>query len=215
MVRLVKLLRRDGHESFITATAVLAQTIADVHARGMSTSLAVWPLVALDPPGHAPWQAVLGTPVDGLGASHVSVMMYTSMLEGWSRGAFRRKDVTTLLGAATARAVNRWGSSAGISLGCVGVGAFGDEPVYRQPSELLEDAVVARRAGCQRVSLFDLGGVVSKGPPEVWLEALSRGVQRPVVEEQQPRWANGSTRVLAARALARAATRILERSRFA
>lgn len=180
------------------AAATLARAVSEVHERGLTTSLAVWPLVALDPPGERAWQALLGTPVDALGAGHVSVMMYTSILEGWSRGAIRRRDAQGLLGAAAARAIRRWGPSAGLSLGCVGTGAFEDEPTYRDPSELAEDAAIARCAGCDNLSLFDLGGVLSREPAEAWLDAFVHAEEAPAGPQ--------SKRVRVARTIARVAT---------
>lgn len=164
---------RSSRRGAAPGAASLARTIAEIHARGLTTSLAVVPLVALDAPGEDAWQLLLGTPVDLLSATHVSVMMYTSMLEGWSRGAVRRTDAIALLAAASARSAARWGSSAGISLGCVGPGALETEPVYRDPSELAEDVAVARAAGCDDLSLFDLGGVLARGPAEAWLDAFT------------------------------------------
>ena len=180
------------------ASKELAAAVVDLHARGVATASAVWPLVALDPPGGRGWQALLGTPVDALATGRVSVMMYTSILEGWSRGAIRRRDAKQLLTAATARARERWGASGGMSLGCVGTGALVDEPVYRDPSELAEDAALARAAGCHDLSLFDLGGVLAREPAEAWLDAFAHGV---VLTE-----AKASKRVHVVRRLSRLAT---------
>lgn len=187
------------------ASKELAAAVADLHARGIATASAVWPLVALDPPGERGWQALLGTPVDALATGRVSVMMYTSILEGWSRGAVRRRDAKHLLAAASARARTRWGVSAGMSLGCVGTGALVDEPVYRDPSELAEDASLARAAGCLDLSLFDLGGVLAREPAEAWLEAFAHGA-----ELTEPR---ASKRVRIVRRLSRLATWALGRTR--
>jgi len=183
---------------FESSAAELARLVAELHARGVATSSAVWPLVALDPPGEHAWQSLLGTPVDALGTSRVSVMMYTSILEGWSRGALGRRHAAALLAAATSRAVRRWGPHAGMSVGCVGTGAFEDEPVYRDPSELAADVTIVRAAGCDDLSLFDLGGVLSRPPAEAWLEAFVNGASR------APEL--GSRRVEVARSLARFAT---------
>lgn len=189
--------------SFEAASRALAGAVGEIHARGIATSMAVWPLVALDRPGDDAWQSLLGTPVDALGTGHVSVMMYTSILEGWSRGTLRRRHTTALLAAATARAVRRWGAQAGVSLGCVGTGAFEDEPTYRDAAELAEDAAVARASGCERLTLFDLGGVLARPPAEAWLDAFaSTGEARSLTT---------SRRVRAARAIARAATWALGR----
>jgi hypothetical protein len=207
ITRLAGGLSRAPAPAFDAASAVLAKTVTDIHERGIATSMAVWPFVALDPPGEKGWQSLLGTPVDALATGHVSVMMYTSMVEGWSRGTLRRRDATALLAAATVRALRRWGPEAGLSLGCVGTGAFEDEPIYRSPSELAEDVAVARAAGCEKLALFDLGGVLSREPAEAWLEAFVGPSTVDVTAGPT------SKRVRAARTLARAATWALRRPR--
>lgn len=186
---------------FEAAASELARTGAEVRARGITTSAAVWPLVALDAPRGDGWQSLLGTPTDALGASHVSVMMYTSIFEGWSRGTVRRRDARALLAAAAVRTATRWSERAGISLGCVGIGAFADEPTYREPAELADDVAVARAAGVSRLTLFDLGGVMSRGPAEAWLDAFTA-----TDKDAGPLSPQTSKRVRAARAIARAAT---------
>ena len=187
------------------ASRALATEIADLHARGIATASAVWPLVALDPPGGRGWQSLLGTPVDALATARVSVMMYTSILEGWSRGAVRRRDATALLAAASVRVSRRWGARAGMSLGCVGTGALMDEPVYRDPQELAEDVAIARAGGCEDLSLFDLGGVLGREPAEAWLDAFAHGAELS--------GAGTSRRVAAARRLSRIATWALGKKR--
>jgi hypothetical protein len=196
-----RLPRRKG---YALAARVLRAGVERIRKRGMTASLAVWPLVALDRAGEG-WQSLLGTPVDALEADHVSVMMYTSILEGWSRGTLRRRDTRALLSGATVRALEKWGPRAGVSVGCVGTGAFADEPVYRSPAELAEDVSIARAAGCDALSLFDLGGVLSRGPAEAWLDAFTTTEAASDVLS--------SRRVRAARTFARAATWALARSR--
>lgn len=187
------------------ASAELRAAVAELHARDIATACAVWPLVALDAPDASGWQSLLGTPVDALATGRVSVMMYTSILEGWSRGTVRRRDATALLAAASARVASRWGVSAGMSLGCVGTGALEDEPVYRAPSELAEDVALARAGGCADLSLFDLGGVLHREPAEAWLDAFAHGAE--MID------ARTSKRVRAARRLARLATWALAKRR--
>ncbi|MDB4998076.1 MAG: hypothetical protein JWM74_5508, partial [Myxococcaceae bacterium] len=67
----------------------------------------------------------------------------------------------------------RFGGTAGISLGAVGLGALGNEPVYRSPTELAEDVAIARAAGLDDLTLLDLGGVLTRDDPEAWLEAFT------------------------------------------
>lgn len=186
---------------FDAAASELARLGDEVRERGLSTSAAIWPLVALDPPDGHGWQAMLGTPADALAPGHVSVMMYTSIFEGWSRGTVRRRDARALLAAATARTARRWGERAGISLGCVGTGAFADEPTYRDPSELADDVAVARASGVSKLTLFDLGGVLARGPAKAWLDAFTTSEVLEAPPATPP-----SKRVTAARALARVAT---------
>jgi hypothetical protein len=80
-----------------------------------------------------------------------------------------------MLGLCARRARTRWGARAGLSLGAVGTGAFGDEPVLRSPAELARDVAIARAAGIQELSLFELGGVLRRAPAEPWLEAFCSG----------------------------------------
>ncbi len=191
-------------DGFETAETVLSALVGHLRAEGIATSAAVWPLVALDPPSGRGWQGLLGTPVDALAPDRVSVMMYTSILEGWSRGAVRRRDAVELLAAASKRVLHRWGARGGISVGCVGTGAFEDEPIYRTPEELAEDVAIARAAGITDLSLFDLGGVLSRGNPEAWLDAFAGKI--PVCAPSTE-----SMRVAAARRVARAMTAVLRR----
>ncbi|MFK5151303.1 hypothetical protein ACI4CU_28550, partial [Klebsiella pneumoniae] len=79
-----------------------------------------------------------------------------------SRRVLDRRDVRALLSAATLAAVARFGDRASVSLGCVGTGALGDEPIYRSPDELADDVAIAAEAGATDLALFDLGGVLAR-----------------------------------------------------
>jgi hypothetical protein len=154
--------------AFSAARVEIGALVGRLRERGIAVSAAVAPPVLLG----SSWQERLGTPVDGLGFSHVSVMLYTSMIEGWSRGALRRADARAILGKSCSEAVSRFGARAGASLGAVGTGAFGDEPTYRGVAELADDVAIARAAGLDDLALFDLGGVLRRPPAEAWLEAF-------------------------------------------
>lgn len=138
-------------------------------ARRVTTALL--PLLAFDTASS--WLArLLGTPADELPVDVHSVMAYTSLFEGWSRGLVGRRRAEWMLGLCARRARTRWGARAGLSLGAVGTGAFGDEPVYRAPAELARDVAIARAAAISDLSLFDLGGVLRRAPAEAWLDAF-------------------------------------------
>lgn len=143
----------------------------EVRARGSALSLAVVPLVLFDAPGQPGWGRLFG-PARPLPAGRVNVMLYTTLIAGYSRGAIRRSDALALLAEGTRRAVTRHGERAAVSLGAVGTGALGDEPVYADPEELAIDAATAEASGARDVWLLDLGGVLARGAPERWLDAL-------------------------------------------
>jgi hypothetical protein len=145
----------------------------EVHAaEGVPSLAAAVPVVLLDPIGGSAWQRRIGTPVDGPGFAHVSVMLYTSLFEGWSRGWVRRDDARALLAAGCRATRDRFGTRGGVSVGAVGVGAIGTEPVYRCPAELADDVAIARACGVDALSLLDLGGVCARPPAEAWLDAF-------------------------------------------
>lgn len=145
--------------------------VAEARRRGVEPAAAALPPAIFG----AAWERVLGTPIRGVDFEAVSAMAYTSIVEGWSRGLVTRGRALRLLAWTSARAVRLLGARAAVSLGAVGVGAFGDEPTYRNPRELAEDARVARRAGVREISLLDLGGVLARAPSEAWLAALTEG----------------------------------------
>ena len=132
---------------------------------------ALMPPVLLDGP-RALIQRALGTPALALPVDGHSVMAYTSMLEGWSHGLVDRRRAEGLLALCARSARRRLGDRAGLSLGAVGPGAFGDEPAYRAPGELARDVAIARSAGIDDLSLFELGGTLRRGDPDAWLAAF-------------------------------------------
>lgn len=162
-------------EAFAAARARYVALVDELHAEGIRSTAAALPVVLLDPHGQRPrWQRLAGTPVEGPAFDHVSVMLYTTMIEGWSRGMLARNHARAVLAAACRAVANRFGSTGGVSLGAVGVGALGDEPIYRDARELADDVAIARAAGCDDLTLFDLGGVLARPPAEAWLEAFVR-----------------------------------------
>jgi hypothetical protein len=170
--------------AFPPARERIARCCDAVRARGVRVSAAIALPVLFDrPSGPAGWQARLGTPVDGIAWDHVSAMLYSSIVEGWSRGLLSRRDALAILAGACRASVRRFGAAAGASLGAVGTGAFGDEPTYRSPAELAEDVALARAAGVDDFALFDLGGVLGRPPAEAWLDAFTGTTPVPSLPE--------------------------------
>lgn len=149
-----------------------AELAARLGGGGIAASAAAVPMVLVGHRAWPAWERALGTPVSAVAWEHVSVMLYTSMVEGWSRGLLRREDAVSLLGWGCLAARRRYGVRAGVSLGAVGPGALGDEPIYRGVRELREDVAIARAAGVERLALFDLAGVLARPPAEAWLDAF-------------------------------------------
>jgi hypothetical protein len=191
-----------GAAAFRAAHERVASLVARLSASGAAVSAAVALPVLLDRPGRPVWQELLGTPADGIGWAHVSAMLYTSILEGWSRGMLRRADVRAILAWSCREAALRFGPIAGASLGAVGTGAFGDEPTYRDPGELADDVALARAAGLDDLALFDLGGALRRPPVEAWLVPF-------VSAEPAPRLPEPGLRARAAIAAARASGVVL------
>ena len=134
-------------------------------------SAAVAPLVC--GPGGRGWQRLLGTPVSDLALSRVFVMAYTSLVEGYGRGALRRRDCEALLARWARNARASFGDRAAIAVGVAGAGALGDERPYRDAGELARDAGIARAGGCEHLALFCLEGVLAQADRDDWLEALA------------------------------------------
>jgi hypothetical protein len=161
-----------GDGAFDAGRAVFEELARDLASRGIESVGVFVPLVLFDRDGGTTWQRFFGTPVTGVGWSRVDVMLYTSLIEGWSRGLVRREDALAFLHAGAAATRRRFGPDASVSLGTVGTGALGNEPMYRDVGELREDIAVARAAGIENLTLFDLAGVVRRHLPESWLEAF-------------------------------------------
>jgi hypothetical protein len=146
--------------------------VDELHARGASVFSAFVPLVLFERGDDGAWETLLGTPVRDLPFDDLNAMLYTSMLQGWSRGLLRRNDARALLHASCVAAHRAFGTRASASLGLVDVGVFGNEPTYRDVRILADDVAIARGAGIDDLALYDLGGVLGRPPAERWLEAF-------------------------------------------
>lgn len=154
-----------------TGARALRELIAELARADLPVVATVHPWT-VSGAGRRGWQRALGTPVDGVPFRRVFAMAYTSLLEGYSRGLCRRRDAEALLAHWSADLDARLGTTAGIALGAVGIGALGDERSYRDPTELARDVAIARGAGAQHLALFDLTGALDRPPAAAWLDAL-------------------------------------------
>lgn len=161
-------LARDLRARRSEGESILVGLRRELGLRGVSVLAAAMPTVLADGPRRR-WQRLLGTPVEALAVEHTSAMMYTSLLEGYSRGLASRADARAALGLAARAAVRR---GFGLSLGAIGTGTLGDEAIYRDPGELADDVAIARAAGVEDLALFSLCGALRRPPIETWLDAF-------------------------------------------
>ncbi len=161
-------------ERRIEGDRALAALFDELAAEGVRVGAAVVPTDVLGRAVSRGLDWLLGLPNDDVAYEPASSMLYSSMMEGYSRGWISRNLAKSLLERGARRAVSRFGPRAEVSLGVVGTGALGDEPTYRDVSELREDVAIARRAGVSRLALFDLRGVLERKSPDEWLAALER-----------------------------------------
>ena len=159
---------------FKAGRRALHKLLDELGARGIARTAAVIPLCVYDQPGKPSWQRLLGTPVDELPFDTIHVMAYTTLFQGYSRGLLGRKDARQLLDELCVATQKKYGERGGISLGCTGVGALGDEQAYRALAELAEDLQHTRAAGLADVALFDLNGILRRDDAGAWLDQLAR-----------------------------------------
>jgi hypothetical protein len=183
------LLPRASHGAYARTAAAMTATVERLRARGVRVRTAILPFLVFDAPMN-PMHRLLGTPALEIPADAHSLMAYTSLFEGWSRGALDRRRAESLLYGCARGAARRLGDGASVSLGVVGTGAFGDEPTFRSPEELARDVALVRAAGISDIALFDLAGVLSRPPAEGWLDAFASE------EVLRPEWIVSVSRVL-------------------
>lgn len=157
-----------GRDAIEAAEGQLARFAAELAQSGHAVQTAEFPW-ALAAPG---WARAAGVP-HLAAASQRGLMLYTSMLEGYSRGLFDRRRAERGLARLGAAALRKLGAGVELQLGAVGAGALHDEPVYRNVAELERELELVRRLGCTRVAVFDLGGILRRPDAERWLGACA------------------------------------------
>ncbi|HVE81708.1 MAG TPA: hypothetical protein VND93_02625 [Myxococcales bacterium] len=146
--------------------------VAMLAERGIESVAAIMPPVLVPGAGGRGWEKALGTPIDAPYRT-LHAMLYTSLLEGYSRGVLTRSGARSLLVRFAQLARGAFGDRAGVSVGTVGIGALGDENAYRDVSELADDVALTRLCGVEDIALFDLSGVLARPEAERWLDALA------------------------------------------
>ena len=165
-----------------------------IHARGARTVCPITSTIVQDIlTGGTVFQDLMETPVSTVNWDLLSVMIYTSMFVGYSRGMIRPKDARWYLYTVMRDLKERYWERAGVSLGVTYIGKLGDEPYYKTPDELLPDFEAVKAA-------LNFEGILRSAQPEVWFETLFTA---------EPRIPERSFRVDAFRALSRGVGRLL------
>ncbi len=173
-----RLFHENGWEDGLRDLRRLCQ---ELNLGGFETLAAVNPMVLGDGRGQSAWQWLFGTPINDLPFDVVSFMIYTSLIEGYSRGFASRRVATTMLVHTALSAQRQWGRRASLSVGTVGGGALGDERPYRHRGELAQDMALATTCGISDFALFDFAGVLKSEHPQAWLDSfVSRGLAVPL-----------------------------------
>lgn len=158
---------------FDAAAKTFRALVDDGHRRGWRVALTTLPIVVDDPAPGGALARWLGLPVHEAAWDQVTVQAYRTVFEGLvperlrARGLFSPYLVHDYARAARAR----FGDRAGLELGLVGHGVV-PAPLYRGPEELQADLRAAAAAGvpAERLAVFNLEGLVERGPIARWLD---------------------------------------------
>lgn len=160
----------EADEARLRADRVFRALRADLGARGIESLAAIWPVQLLDlSVERALIGGLLGTPLRRGDWDVTCPMLYSSMIRAlsptrsdrllrWAYGSIRRAQKGTRMS---------------VSLGLVGTGKLGHEPVLPHPDSLALDVEMAKSAGLDDLALFSLEGVLSDEDPERWLRVFS------------------------------------------
>jgi len=70
------------------------------------------------------------------------------------------------------KAVKKYKDKAMFSLGLIGPGIFGNEPVYKKISELRKDIEIIRKAGAKKIAIYSIESLVKRKNPQQWVRLL-------------------------------------------
>lgn len=171
--RVIRLLRADTAD-LTRARRIYAALVADARRRGWRVALTTLPFV-VDGEGLA---RALALPVDGVPWDRITLQVYRTMFDDLVPRPVGRGFGPGLVHAYARAARARFGDRAGLDLGLVGEGVW-PASVYAGPADLGADLAAAHAAGIppSHLHVYDLGGIIERGPSEQWFAAA--GPARP------------------------------------
>jgi len=166
-------------ERYFRAKARLDKLNEEIQDQGIRTLTAVLPWVGLELEGEAELlQDMTETPASGIGWDVLSPMLYVSMIQGMSGGAIKSKEANWFVYDNCLKLREKYGGRAGVSLGLTGGGVLQAEPTFNNAAELVVGLEAALAAGIRDVSIYSLGGILSRQDPRAWFEAIRGSVPR-------------------------------------
>ncbi|MFC1888347.1 hypothetical protein ACFL4G_01185, partial [Thermodesulfobacteriota bacterium] len=146
-----------------------------IHRAGAKTLVPVLPILSHELTRNGQGlQDLLETPITGIGWDVISLMIYNSMLVGYSGERISWTDARWYL-YSTCREMRRaLGTRASVSVGLLSPAKLGDEPYYEDPDELRPDVQAAVAAGIADIAVYSLEGILGKKDPEAWLKTVAR-----------------------------------------
>lgn len=146
-----------------------------IHRAGAKTLVPVLPILSHELARNGlGLQDLLETPITRIGWDVISLMIYNSMLVGYSGERISWTDARWYL-YSTCREMRRaLGTRASVSVGLLSPAKLGDEPYYEDPDELRPDVQAAVAAGIDDIALHSLEGILGKKDPEAWFEVAAR-----------------------------------------
>ena len=164
---------------FQRACQMMSRTVSRLHLGGYRTLGVTFAAAAQDlRDGDPVWQDLMEAPWASVPWSRAGLMVYGSMIAGYSRGLLDIDDVRALHYQLLVQLARRFGGRAHASIGVTGVGKLGDEPSYERPEELARDAAAARAAGVEDLAIFCLEGLVGRPDAGAWIQAVAQAAPR-------------------------------------
>jgi len=159
---------------FFASRQVFVEGVTALQRRGLRVLGVTAALAAHDLRDDIPlWQDMFETPWSGVPWDAAGIMAYGSIVAGASRGVFSHADARALHQPLLDHLARRFERRAHVSLGVTGVGVFGDEPSYTEPTELNRDVAAALQSGITDIAVFCLEGILARPDPETWLHAIT------------------------------------------
>lgn len=168
-------------DRFTAATTEYAALADEAHDRGWQVHLTTLPTVLDDDAdGDDDLRQALGIPVEGIAWDVMTFQAYRTLLGELVAGSGSGPPTAFVVYDYGRDARERYGERAGLDLGLVGAGVT-DSPVYAGPVELREDVEAAHAAGvpAAQINVYNLDGMLDRGPAESWLEAPAKSPAAP------------------------------------